>query len=537
MFKDMKIGVRLTITFAVLVLLIFALGASSVLKLQSLKNAADEATEHAWPEAHQIAEIRLDIAEISNDCRDALLSNDASVQATLREDIQSKVRESSKSIHQLSELIRNPRTRENLPQLDRDAAAFDRSLAICLQAQQSGSAALVAFTSKVRPSENALKDALNRIGDIADAHFSDVTAQAGATYLAGFKIVLGASLLALVVAVVAGTLVTRSIVSVLGGEPAELSHVAHAVARGDLTVQVQVKPGDKHSVMEAMHDMVDKLHATLTSIRSAAENLASASEEVSATSQNLSQGASEQAASVEETSATIEQLSASVRQNADNAQQTSTMAQNASREAQSGGDAVNRTVSDMRTIAEQITVIDDIAYQTNMLALNAAIEAARAGEHGKGFAVVAAEVRKLAERAQAASKEITSVSHASVKQAETAGNLLQSIVPEIAKTADLVAEINAASSEQASGLGQINTAIGQISSATQQNASASEELAATAEEMSSQATELQRLVAQFRLSSIAASAHGEPAHRPQIKSSTTTATQPSAVGSGDFVKF
>jgi methyl-accepting chemotaxis protein len=233
-------------------------------------------------------------------------------------------------------------------------------------------------------------------------------------------------------------------------------------------------------------------------VRAVVNGLANAASEISATAETLSQSATEQAAGVEETSASLEQMTASIAQNSENAKVTDGMASKAAQEAKDGGEAVEATASAMKQIAKKIGIIDDIAYQTKLLALNAAIEAARAGEHGRGFAVVAAEVRRLAERSQVASKEIGEVAANSVELAEKAGQLLTLMVPNIRKTSDLVQEISAASEEQTSGVGQINSAVGQLSQTSQQNAASSEELAATAEEMSGQAEELRRLMAFFK---------------------------------------
>ena len=308
-----------------------------------------------------------------------------------------------------------------------------------------------------------------------------------------------------IAALIGGIWITRSITRPLAAAVV----VAQQVAQGDLSVRVATGGRDETGqLLNALAEMVTRLTAIIGAVRASAEQLLSASTQVSATSQSLSQATSEQAASVEETSATLEQATASIRQNADNARLTDAMAQQAAGQAQEGGAAVQGTVAAMQSIAERISIIDDIAYQTNMLALNAAIEAARAGEHGKGFAVVAAEVRKLAEKSQAAAKEIGDLATSTVKQADAAGALIAQMAPNISKTSDLVQEITAASEEQSTGMQQINQAVAQLSAVTQQNASASEELAATAEEMHAQATALQDSMAGFRLE---AAEHAAPA--------------------------
>ena len=285
----------------------------------------------------------------------------------------------------------------------------------------------------------------------------------------------------------------------LGGDPRYAAQVCNQVANGDLSIDIELKRNDQSSLLFSITNMKNQLATIIHDVRSSSEALSSASTEVNSTAQTISKGASVQAASVEETSASMEQMSASISQNNENAGITNGMAQQAAKEALIGGEAVSETVDAMQKIAEKISVIDDIAYQTNLLALNAAIEAGRAGDHGKGFAVVASEVRKLAERSQIAAQEIGELAKESVKRADLAGKSIKEMVPSINKTADLVQEIAAASSEQASGVHQINEAIAQVNQTMQHNAAASEELSATSEEMNVQALQLQNSVNYFTL--------------------------------------
>jgi len=269
---------------------------------------------------------------------------------------------------------------------------------------------------------------------------------------------------------------------------------------GDLTYRLPDLGKDEiGQTAYSLNRFIEKIHKILLSVHNEAENLASASFQVNETAQSLSQTATEQAASVEETSASIEQMTASISQNTENAKETESIASSTAQQASEGGEAVTETVTAMQKIAERIGFIEDIAYKTNLLALNAAIEAARAGEHGRGFAVVADEVRKLAERSQTSAQEISELAASSVKVADHAGQLITKMVPNIQKTAKLVQEITAASTEQASGVNQVNTAIVQLDRGAQHGASAAEELAATAEEMSNQIIGLRKTIDLFKL--------------------------------------
>ena len=284
------------------------------------------------------------------------------------------------------------------------------------------------------------------------------------------------------------------------GPVQRMQKVMEALAEGDMTVHASSDAKDEIGLMlQAAERMIDRTRKVIQEVRVSADALVNASDQVSVTSHSLSQSASEQAASVEETSASIEQMSANIEHNKDNAHLTQDMSARAASDAQVGGKTVGATVEAMKQIADKIGIVDEIAYQTNLLALNAAIEAARAGEHGKGFAVVAGEVRKLAERSQAAAHEIGELAGKSVEQAENAGRLFQDMMPNIEKTAQLVKEIAASSEEQAIGAGQISQAISQVNQTTQHNASASEELAATAQELHSQAERLKQNIAFFRI--------------------------------------
>ncbi len=270
------------------------------------------------------------------------------------------------------------------------------------------------------------------------------------------------------------------------------------IANGNLMIDVEPR-SDKDRLLIALQGMISKLSDVVVNVKSATNNVTYGSQEMSSTSETLAQGASEQAASAEQASASMEEMSANIRQNADNAKQTESIAVQVAGDAEKSGEAVTETAVAMRSIAEKISIIEEIARQTNMLALNAAIEAARAGEHGKGFAVVADAVRKLAERSQGAAAEISNLSNSSVEIAEQAGEMLEKIVPEIRRNAELVQEINAASTEQDTGAEQINAALQQLDKVIQQNASNSEEMASTAEELASQAQQLQKNISFFKV--------------------------------------
>ncbi len=305
--------------------------------------------------------------------------------------------------------------------------------------------------------------------------------------------------------------------------------LAVSVSRGELSQDVpegQIKRSDEiGELAKALDAMIKSLRALAQSVLGSSGNVSGGSQEMAGTAQQMSQGATEQAASAEEVSSSIEEMNGTIRQNADNAQATEGIARKAALDAELGSQAVSKTVLVMKEIAGKIGIIEEIARQTNLLALNAAIEAARAGEAGKGFAVVASEVRKLAERSQGAAGDILALSRDSTAVAEEAGSRILAVVPDIRKTAELVAEISAASREQSVGADQIARAIAQLDAVIQQNASASEEMASMAEELSGQASQLAEAIAYFKLKDGArpSSAAALPAGAKTTPSSDTMA--------------
>jgi methyl-accepting chemotaxis protein len=296
----------------------------------------------------------------------------------------------------------------------------------------------------------------------------------------------------------------------------DVTHAAEEIAQGNLTVTVRERSA-QDKLMQALIAMVAGLTRTVSDIRSIAGEVSSASQSISAASVQVSNGASAQAASAEEASSSMEEMVSNIKQNADNAQQTDKIATKSAKDAQESGKCVLEAVSAMKEIASKISIIEEIARQTNLLALNAAIEAARAGEHGKGFAVVAAEVRKLAERSQKAAGEINHLSGTTVKVSEKAGEMLEKLVPDIQKTAELVQEITAASKEQDTGSEQINKALQQLEKVIQQNATASEEMASTTEELTGQSDQLMSALGFFRTGETAQA----PPARPPAKTTAS----------------
>ena len=362
----------------------------------------------------------------------------------------------------------------------------------------------------------AVDEALGAIDQLSGFNFKQAalaSQHASAVYLRTRNAMLALLTLALVSGFGLAVWFTRRLLGQLGGQPGEAVAMARAVAAGDLTTQLRLRSGDTRSLMYNLQSMQQSLARAVTQVREGSESVATASSQIADANQDLSGRTEQQASALQETASTMEQLGTTVRHNADSARQANELAQNAASVAVKGGDVMGQVVETMkgindasRKIADIISVIDAIAFQTNILALNAAVEAARAGEQGRGFAVVAGEVRSLAQRSAEAAREIKTLITASVERVDQgsalvnlAGKTMDEIVASIGRVSGIVGEISSASAEQSSGVGQVSQAVAQMDEATQRNAALVEQSAAAAENLKQQAQQLVQAVAVFRV--------------------------------------
>jgi len=498
-FNNLRIGTKLLSAFILVALLAGVIGGIGIHKIRQIDEADTRMYEKITVPTAQLLSISTDFQRIRVSVLYLIRSSTRPDKEKQAQTITRLRNEIEKDALSFEKTILTEEGHKLFTEFNKERLAYfsvmDRLLQLSM-ADKDNEVQAIIDSGQLAAQAQLFNDTIDKLVE-AKLRQAKLTAESNGSLASNASRVMGSLAVGgALLAALLGFMITRRIV----GPLSEAVAVANALAAGDLKVKVNVVSKDETGqLMDSIHKMVEKLKSVVGDVISAAEYVATGSQELSSTAQQLSQGATEQAASAEEISSSMEEMSSAIKQNADNSGQTEKIAMKSASDAGEGGDAVTETVTAMKEIASKISIIEEIARQTNLLALNAAIEAARAGEHGKGFAVVASEVRKLAERSQSAAGEISALSTRSVRIAETAGEMLRKMVPDIRKTAELVQEISASSKEQDSGAEQITKAIQQLDTIIQQNASASEEMASTSEELSGQAEQLRDAISFFSI--------------------------------------
>ncbi len=511
----LRIGMRLALGFALILSLLVTTGGVSLLAMGNMQQRVDTILQDQYKQVEAATEIKYNVALIHQLLRSAILAAEYQGEGVVEKQIIPLRERNAKVLSNLENNPGNIALKSQYAEIGKAGAidiANQKELFVYLNAAQLTEARSL-LNSTISLSEKDYVKALSDLVEFQSNKMLQESQSISAAYASARRNILLMGALAIVLGSLTAFFIVRGLLRQLGGEPTQANLVAEKIADGDLAVKLNVKDGDRTSLMFALAVMRDKLASTVSQVRHGADTIALTSKEIASGNQDLSARTEHQASSLEETAASMEELTGTVAQNAASARQATQLAIQATEVAQQGGAIVGRVVDTMsaitsssKKIVDIIAVIDGIAFQTNILALNAAVEAAHAGEQGRGFAVVATEVRNLAQRSAVAAKDIKSLIADSVDQVsigsslvDQAGLTMTQVVASVQKFSDIMHEIESATDEQSAGIGQVNQAIIAMDKVTQQNAAVVEELAAAAETMRDQAGQLAQVVSVFRI--------------------------------------